>query len=597
MKAKISNLERRIANTFKTNTETDRNRRWTNWRVMGGLALVLLCGGLQSGYAQGISVTVNGDPVQFQDIGPQSIEGRTLVPVRGVLEKLGAQIAFDNATQTVIASTPTIDIQLKIGARTAIVNGKSVTLDVPAQVIRDHTFVPLRFLGEALGADVGWDNASRTVRIITKDALNPSNVTVERPRRDRPDRDGRPREQEDRGPAPAINSFTHNANRWLRAGEVLHVRLDGTPGGIATFRIPGLVEEVPMREEAPGHYTGDWEVSREQKIQLKSAAVIGSLKVGRRSAPLIQAGEMLSVDTRPPRIFDTTPDEKSNTNDPRPNISASFDDDGSGVEPKSVHLLLDGHDVTREATITKTFIAYRPADRLPQGIQQVELHITDRAGNESVARWSFTEAARAQGGITSVSDPANQTFEPGDVVHLEMSGSPGGRAFFNAGNLKNIPMREDKPGHYLVDYTLRRGDDVGSAPVVYRLVTADGEKFEHSSRSVLKVHVGKPDAPIIVSPGPNEPPTNPLVVRGKAMPNTKVRIKIDYRNRVFGVVDLQGTASEVTVTADRAGNWATQPINLGRLPVNRGMEYIISATAINSADMPSETTTTRIKVQ
>lgn len=160
-----------------------------------GLALVLLCGGIQSSHAQGIRVTVNGEPVRFEDIGPQQIDGRTMVPVRGVLEKLGAQISFDDATQTVVASTPKRDIQLKIGSRTAVVNGDNVTLDVPAQVIRDHTFVPLRFLGESLGADVGWDPDTRTVRIITRDALN----ATPRPRHPRSERD---RDRQDRPDRP-----------------------------------------------------------------------------------------------------------------------------------------------------------------------------------------------------------------------------------------------------------------------------------------------------------------------------------------------------------------------------------------------------------
>ena len=136
------------------------------------------------------------------------------MPVRGVLEMLGASVSFDNRTQTVIASTPKMDIQLQIGSRTAVVNGNNVTLDIPAQTIHDHTFVPLRFLGEALGADVAWDSATRTVRILTKDALNASPTGQGGPEGDR-DRERRDRERRDR------EDKTRNADRGPRACDQL----------------------------------------------------------------------------------------------------------------------------------------------------------------------------------------------------------------------------------------------------------------------------------------------------------------------------------------------------------------------------------------
>ncbi len=136
----------------------------------GGAAAILLSAGMARAQVirEGdIAVTINGQPVQFADIGPQQIEGRTMVPIRGVLEKLGADISFNNATETVRASTATTDIRLRIGARRALVNGNPVALDTPAQMIQDHTFVPLRFLSEALGAEVRWDEVNRTVVITT----------------------------------------------------------------------------------------------------------------------------------------------------------------------------------------------------------------------------------------------------------------------------------------------------------------------------------------------------------------------------------------------------------------------------------------------
>ena len=574
------------------------------WSAVGGMAGLMLTGSINPAHAQAIGVTVNGQPVQFQDIGPQQIEGRTLVPVRGVLEKLGATVAFDNRTQTVIASTPKIDIQLKIGSRTAVVNGNNVTLDTPAQTIANHTFVPLRFLGESLGADVSWDAATRTVRILTKDALNGTlSPGGSGDRQTKPDADRRrddanpPRKRDDNGPAPVINSFTQDAGRWLRAGETLHATLEGTPGGQASFRVPGLAEDIPMRETAPGRYVGEWRVPQDKPLQLKAAAVIGSLKIGSKMAPLLQAGETVSVDAVPPRAREFAPDDGASVNDPRPNISAVFEDQGSGLDRKEVRLLINGRDVTGDATVTRDFISYKPTEALPPGPQKVELKIADVAGNRTEARWTFIEQPREAGGIKSVVDNADHVLQPGDTIHVEMTGTPGGKATFSAGSLQNVPMREVQPGHYTRDYTIRTGDDIADKPLAFRLVTPQGDKFEQASRRAIKVNTGKPTPPVVTSPGPNQAPTNPLVIRGKATPNSKVRVKVDYRNRVFGLVALQGTAADTTVTADRDGNWQTEPINIGGILGNKGVEYTISATASNAADEKSDTTTTKFRIQ
>src|SRR2546421_12990874 len=82
--------------------------------------------------AQQIAVTVNGESVQFSGVGPQQVQGRVMVPLRGVLEKLGAYVDWVPSTRTVVASRGDLDIHLPLGSRVARVNGREVMLDVPA---------------------------------------------------------------------------------------------------------------------------------------------------------------------------------------------------------------------------------------------------------------------------------------------------------------------------------------------------------------------------------------------------------------------------------------------------------------------------------
>jgi hypothetical protein len=157
-----------------------------------GVLLALSSGSV---LAQRLKVMLDGAPVHFEGMGPLQIEGHTMVPVRGVLEKMGAEVAWLPASQTVVASSGHLEIEMVIGEHEAKVNGRRVPLDTPAQVISGHTMVPLRFLSESLGADVRWDDASRTVIIVTHDRQNvnrPDHVDGDRKLdRDR-DRDRRP---------------------------------------------------------------------------------------------------------------------------------------------------------------------------------------------------------------------------------------------------------------------------------------------------------------------------------------------------------------------------------------------------------------------
>ena len=127
--------------------------------------------------AQRINVALNGNPVTFVGTQPQEVKGRVMVPLRGVLEQMGSQVRWDAAKQTVTATRADTVIRLPVNQNTAEVNGRTVTLDIPAMLIRGRTMVPLRFVAESLGAAVSWDDSARLVRIAT---ASPGDVTTPR---------------------------------------------------------------------------------------------------------------------------------------------------------------------------------------------------------------------------------------------------------------------------------------------------------------------------------------------------------------------------------------------------------------------------------
>lgn len=95
---------------------------------------------------------------------PRAENGRVLVPLRAIFEALDASVNWDDNSKTITAGNKN-SIKLTVGKRTAFINGRAVELDVPAKIIKGRTLVPLRFVSEALGAAVEWQEESRTVVI------------------------------------------------------------------------------------------------------------------------------------------------------------------------------------------------------------------------------------------------------------------------------------------------------------------------------------------------------------------------------------------------------------------------------------------------
>ncbi len=113
---------------------------------------------------QAITVTVNGQAVAF-DQPPVEQGGRVFVPLRGVFERLGASVVYQDGH--INATKGTHMIGLTIGSTAAVVDGSPKTLDKPPFTIAGRTLVPLRFISEALGATVDYNDATQSVNITS----------------------------------------------------------------------------------------------------------------------------------------------------------------------------------------------------------------------------------------------------------------------------------------------------------------------------------------------------------------------------------------------------------------------------------------------
>ncbi len=124
------------------------------------LSLTLIAGAARAD----IAINLNGQPLAT-DAAPLQVAGRTLVPMRDIFEALGAQLAWNPVAQTITAQKDLTKIQLAINNPDALVNGRNIRLEQPATLINGRTFVPLRFVAEATGAQVDWNGPLQLISI------------------------------------------------------------------------------------------------------------------------------------------------------------------------------------------------------------------------------------------------------------------------------------------------------------------------------------------------------------------------------------------------------------------------------------------------
>src|SRR6202790_1947743 len=116
-----------------------------------------------------VTVTVNGQPANLNP-PPTERAGRVFVPLRGVFEQLGASVVYQSGI--INATGRGHNISLKIGSQQATVDGQQQNVDVAPFIIGASTYVPLRFVSQALGASVNYDGSHNLVAINTNGGNN-----------------------------------------------------------------------------------------------------------------------------------------------------------------------------------------------------------------------------------------------------------------------------------------------------------------------------------------------------------------------------------------------------------------------------------------
>ncbi|MHC1723967.1 MAG: stalk domain-containing protein [Aminipila sp.] len=119
-------------------------------------------------FAGNIGIDINGTKVSFTDnTGAPFVDSanRTQVPLRVTMEKYGCQVAWDQTAQIATVTKDNNKVEIPIGQKYIVVNGNKQAIDTAAQVVNNRTYLPIRAVLEAFGANISWNQATQTVEV------------------------------------------------------------------------------------------------------------------------------------------------------------------------------------------------------------------------------------------------------------------------------------------------------------------------------------------------------------------------------------------------------------------------------------------------
>lgn len=546
------------------NTSVPFNAQTTFLRASGGQPGVQVSPGQLK---VGDQVTVQRDG----NSGAATLVTATFGEVRGTIKSIGKLGSGDSVVilndGTTVELIPNVPVTM---------SGRDVAL---SDVMANETVVIRTNPGNNLGYGVA---------VATQDNPNPTAPPAPGSINVVPPPPGSGTQSFNQAPLPAgasvvtVNSFTTDATQPLKAGDVLHATLIGTPKGKATFAIPGITEDVAMRETSAGRYEGAYTAGK--NVSVTGAAVLGKLTAFGAVAPLVQAAGLVTVDTSAPKVLDFSPAKGATVDSREPLIYATLSDEsGVGVDPANVHVRLDGADVTGQATVTPAFFNIK-ASNLSAGPHQVQVSVSDRAGNVTQSQWSFTVVDNNLVQSFTTDTPSGQTVTPGQTIRFTLRAQPGGTAEASVGKVApHVVMREGSTGVYTGEYTVVPGDSLTGVPISAKF-SKDGKTVTTPLATVLTIDAGAPVQPRIVRPENDSLVDQTLDVEGRAAPGATIRVSIDYVSKALGgLFSVNGSAGSKDVVTDKNGNWKADGYTLktnSLLANDRATVFTISAVTV-----------------
>ena len=422
----------------------------------------------QSAATPTYSVTVDGRALNFGDTPPVSQNGRVLVPLRAIFEALGATVNFSNGV--ISAQRGQTNLQLSLGSTQALVNDQTKTLDVAAQAVNGKTLVPLRFIGEALGAGVQFNGATNTIAITSPRVAGGTGTTS-------PGEGGLgvPSAQTINGTVVRVDGGTPARVVVATGGQLRTFSLAPNALLLRQLSVANSLSETPVRQGARPIQIGELAPGNDVRLTLDNSGnviqILTSATVILARVQFAGAGQIILDDENDTtiRIGDTV-SFTDNTGRDTTNFSLPA---GSRValflsrETRSIYRVSAAPSDVNLSTAGAT-----TPDPLPGNV-----------GASNAPRLTLVEAS------------APGPLGVGGVLTVNVRATAGQTVTFVLGSkIQNVTLAEDpqNPGNYSGTYTVRRGDDILGARVTARILGAGGFEATRQSEETVTIDTVPP---------------------------------------------------------------------------------------------------------
>ena len=352
----------------------------------------------------------------------------------------------------------------------------------------------------------------------------------------------------------------------LKAGDILTIQVTGDPKAErVTASVGDIIRDVVLTETAPGTYTR--KITITANTNAAAADIVAILQLGGKKSAAVKSVQPIIIDTRAPSFNVLIPGDGTQLLDRNPTLEAAYaDPGGSGIDTKSIKMLVNGIDVSKLATITDTRVSYK-AKTLAIGLVTVRIELADLAGNPATAEWKMTITEAPAAVNQYVKHDVTAPLMAGQKLNLraKLARTPFKLEWYLGNKIISTLMSKDATsGEYRVTYTIDATDALGENSISLRMYSnARDSQVLFSTTPVTLVVQPKEFA--ITSPVDKAKPPVPFVIKGVATPGSQVRVTVIYYGQLL--VALQGEIYKAILTTDAQGVWKTDTISVDTLLV------------------------------
>lgn len=402
--------------------------------VLASLAIGLLVGSRPAASAAADTIVVNGSRLAPDAVA--QVGGRTYVALRPVGQALGADIRYDAKAKQVSVTTVLLQLVFRIDDPTVVVNGEAKRLEAPARQIGGRVMLPLRGLADALGATLKLDAPRHEIVLALARSTGPRGVPTAPPIQSANTLEGTVLNVSSNADVPSVDIDVKGMSYTITVPRNTKVQFRDTHGAVAA---DGWLAQVKPGDTLLATLDSQGRVLAMADVFSGASGTITSV-AGQNM--VLASGRVITTDAR------------------------------------STSVTLDGKTASMADLRAGDVVTVRSD---PRTGKVREIVAFTPGGHASVTATAGPDTANPSSSVQigAVSVRTDHPFHVGQSVDVAFDGTPGGTASFDLSNvILATPMREARPGHYEGSYTVQVGTNLVDAPIL--VVLSKGGQTAHA---------------------------------------------------------------------------------------------------------------------